>query len=827
VDTVRRMNSEMLQGWPEPDRGYTLRDGASIHLVGIGGAGLSAIARVLLQRGFRVSGSDRTASDTTAELMALGATVFLGHDSTHVAGADLVLISSAVPGDNPEVVAAQAAGIPVVKREQFLRRFMAGYRSICVAGTHGKTTTSAMIAALLDALGAEPSFIVGSTILALGAAARAGRPGGPFVIEADEYDHMFLGLQPDIAVVTNVEWDHVDCYPNPGDYLGAFAQFTGLVQPGGAVVFCGDDPGSRSLHDVTPANDVRWVSYGLGARNHWHADNIQPNRTGGLDFDVLHNDKTLARIAMPLPGEHNVRNALAALAAASLAGYNAFSEPRENLKFPRIFAGTKRRLDVVGISYDIIVIDDYAHHPTEVRATLSAARQRYPRRPVRVLFQPHTYSRTRALLDEFRDSFENADHVLITDIYAAREHDPGDISALDVVRTIAHHPDARYAGNLEAATRLLLDELAPGDVLLTMGAGDGDKVGRQILTALRQRDLGDIVQPLGQRYATLAAAIARDTGLAVRRDELLASHTTLRIGGPADLFVAVSAVEDLVTVLALAREQDVPALMLGGGSNLLISDLGVRGLVVANGCRTVRRHEGNVLWAESGANLAGMARQAIRWGLAGLEWCVSVPGTVGGAVMGNAGAHGGCVADNLLRATILNPDMTLTEWPATRFTYGYRSSVLKSLIRSGQPQPVVLSAAFQLQEADPAAMEERAAGYLAHRRATQPVEPSAGSIFQNPPGDFAGRIIEALGFKGASQGGAAFSTVHANFIVNRGGASAADVMTLINRARQAAWHALGVELTPEILFVGDWAEQPLTALAQSFPVSGSDGEVVV
>ncbi len=671
-----------------------------IHLVGIGGAGLSAIARVLLQRGMRVSGSDRQASAATAELAELGADIFVGHDAAHIRGAHLVLISSAVPATNPEVAAAQVAGIPVVKREQFLGPLMDGHLSICVAGTHGKTTTSAMLAALLDALGAEPSFIVGSTVLALGAAARAGRFGGPFVIEADEYDHMFLGLQPDIAVITNVEWDHVDCYPKIENFQQAFVQFAGLVRPGGAVVFCGDDPGCRALHATAANEDVQWVSYGLHAGNGWRADAIQTNPAGGVDFDILRGEKPLGRLSLTLSGEHNVQNALAALAAAALGGYDVFCMPRENLKFSRIFAGTKRRLESIGVHYGIIVVDDYAHHPTEVRATLSAARQRFPRRPVWVLFQPHTYSRTRALLDEFRNSFENADHVLITDIYAAREHDPGDISALDVVRTLKHHPDARYAGDLDAATRLLLAELAPGDVLITLGAGDGDLVGRQVLAALRERELPSTPQQLDERYAALTAAIARDMGLAVRRDEPLASHTTLRIGGPADLFVAVSNVEDLVSALALAREMDVPALVLGGGSNLLVSDHGVRGLVISNGCRTVRRHEGNVLWAESGANLAGVARQAMRWGLAGLEWCVSVPGTVGGAVVGNAGAHGGCVADNLLRVTLVSPDGALTEWPAARLAYGYRSSALKRIIRSGQSQPVVLAAAFQLHEAD-------------------------------------------------------------------------------------------------------------------------------
>jgi UDP-N-acetylenolpyruvoylglucosamine reductase len=672
-----------------------------------------------------------------------------------------------------------------------------------------------MLAALLDALGAEPSFIVGSTILALGTAARAGRTGGPFVIEADEYDHMFLGLQPDVAVVTNVEWDHVDCYPKIEDFQQAFVRFAGLAPAGGAVIFCGDDPGCVLLHKTAANQGVRWVSYGLGNDNDWRANAIEVNPAGGVIFDVLCREKTLGRLSMPLSGEHNVRNALAALAAAALAGYDVFSKPYENLKFSRIFAGTKRRLENIGVGYDIIVFDDYAHHPTEVRATLSAARQRFPRRPVWVLFQPHTYSRTRALLDEFCNSFENADHVLITDIFAAREHDPGDITALDLVKTLDRHPDARYVGDLDAATRHLLAELTPGDVLITLGAGDGDRVGRQVLAALREREAARVPPQIEERYAALIAAIARDTGLAVRRDEPLASHTTMRIGGPADLFVTVGAIEDLVAVLALAREMEVPALVLGGGSNLLVSDRGVRGLVVANGCRAVRRHDGNVLWTEAGANLAGVARQAMRWGLAGLEWCVSVPGTVGGAVVGNAGAHGGCVADNLLRATLLGSDGALTEWPAARFAYDYRSSALKHSIRSGLRHPVVLAAAFQLQEADPAEMEARAASFLSHRRATQPVEPSAGSIFQNPPGDYAGRIVESLGLKGASQGGAAFSTVHANFIVNRGGATAADVVMLVNRARLAAWQAMGVALTPEILFAGDWTEQPVAELARS------------
>lgn len=780
----------------------------NVHLMGIGGAGLSAIARVLLQRGYQVSGCDRQESPLIEELRELGAVVSIGHSASHVADADLLLVTSAVALDHPELAAAQQAGVLVVKREQFLAPLMAGQQAICVAGTHGKTTTSAMIATLLDGLGAEPGFIVGSNILSLGTSARAGRPAGPFVIEADEYDHTFLGLRPDIAVITNVEWDHVDCYPNLASYRQAFLDFAALTAAGGAVVYCADDPGAAALPAALPDLDVCWISYSRSGVAQWQAVDLTVNAAGGQDFDVLRDGVLLGRVTLPLAGQHNVLNLLAALAACAEADHDVFTQPAKNLKILRKTTGTARRLEIIGQSCDIILCDDYAHHPTEVQATLSAARQRFPRRALWVLFQPHTYSRTQALLTEFCNSFENADHVLITDIYAARERDSLGVAASDLVRVLSPHPDARYVGSLDAATATLLAELRAGDVLLTLGAGDGDQVGRRVLAGLQSRATAIEPAPLAERLDGLASAIAQQTGLAVRRDELLAGHTTMRIGGPADLFITVNEIDQLAVALQLAREWSVPAMVLGGGSNALFSDAGVRGLVIANACRSAAQHEGQVVWAESGVNLAGLARQSMRWGLSGLEWCVSVPGTVGGAVIGNAGAHGGSIADNLLRATVLNSDGSVSEWPAARFRYSYRASTLKSLLRSGQPAPIVLSAAFQLEDGDTAAMEAWAAGFLAHRRTTQPTEPSVGSIFQNPPGDYAGRILESLGLKDYRIGAAQFSTVHANFIVNQGGATAADVLALIDLARGSAWDALSVELTPEIMFLGDWSAQP-------------------
>lgn len=777
-----------------------------IHLVGIGGAGLSAIAKLLLGRGFQVSGSDLHSNRATAELAALGATIHAGHSAGHVEAADLVLVSSAVPGTNPEVRAAQAAGIPVVKRAQLLRSLMAGHVSICVAGTHGKTTTSAMLATLLDAAGAEPSFIVGSEILALGTGARAGRPDGPFVVEADEYDRTFLGLRPDIAVITNVEWDHVDCYPEPASFERAFENFVDLVPRDGVIIYCGDDPGAQRLARRRALNQPTWISYGLGESRGWQARSLSWRPEGGMDFILVRDGREVGPVSLPLSGEHNVLNLLGALAAAEQAGY-VFTEPAENLKISRKLAGTARRLEHKGETCGIIVLDDYAHHPTEVRATLSAVRQRYPRRPVWVLFQPHTYSRTRALLYEFCNSFENADHVLVTDIYAARERDAMGVSSTDLVKSLSEHPDARYVGDLDAATRVLLSELTAGDVLVTLGAGDGNLVGERVLAVLGRQDTSRF-RPFEDRLEDLVERVGQAAGLVCKRNVSLAPHTTLRIGGPADVLVGVTAVEHLVAVCRLARQAEIPVCMIGGGSNVLVSDRGIRGLVIINRCRFVRRHEDNVVWAESGASLAGLARQTVRWGLTGLEWGASVPGTVGGAVVNNAGAHGGCVADNLLRATVLLPDSSLAEWPAPRFRYEYRSSALKSALREGAEAPVVLSAAFRLTAGEATEVEARAATFLSYRRATQPVEPSAGSVFQNPEGDYAGRLLDIMGFKGRRHGGAGFSTVHANFIVNHGDASSDDVVALIDEARSEAWHLMGVELVPEILFLGDWDRFP-------------------
>jgi UDP-N-acetylmuramate--alanine ligase len=461
-----------------------------IHLIGIGGTGLSAIARLLLESGYTVSGSDRMLSPLAVELQAAGATVYAGHQAAQVNGADLVVRSSAIPDDNPEVQAALAAGIPVYKRADFLGKLMEGKIGIAIAGTHGKTTTTAMIAWMLSDLGQEPSFIVGGVLENLGVNAHAGK-GQAFVIEADEYDRMFLGLQPTYGIVTNIEHDHPDCYPTPAEFQAAFVEFAALIPSQGALVACAEDMGALELMAEARRMGKRVVGYRISADGRTEAGegtiarSLRPNARGGFTFDAVlrltGQVEYVSGIEMTVPGLHNVRNALAALTVAGLMGLPV----KEAAQSLGRFRGTGRRFEVKGEAQGITIIDDYAHHPTEIRATLSAARARYPGKRIWACWQPHTYSRTQTLFDEFVISFNDADQVIVSEVYASREPRQ-DFSAERLVK-VMRHPAVRFIAQLDEIRDYLLANLRAGDVLLVLSAGDADQVSRDVLAALRQR----------------------------------------------------------------------------------------------------------------------------------------------------------------------------------------------------------------------------------------------------------------------------------------------------------------------------------------------------
>jgi len=472
------LDRRLLDREDEPVKG-DLQPGMRVHLVGIGGAGLSAVAQVLLGRGFRVSGSDRQLNEMTSRLEAAGATIFEGHAPEQIEGADMLLVSSAIPPQNPEVQAANRSGIPVLKRNEFLPKLMEGSYGIAVAGTHGKTTTTGMIARIMLDAGLDPTVIVGAELPALGSNGRAGR-SDYFVIEADEYDYMFLGLRPDLAVVTNVEYDHPDLFPSQEVYRDTFVSFIERIRSDGRLIACVDDPGASVLVDHAEKLQLPVVTYGL-TKGDWQAVDVRPNQHGGSDFLIQHAGKTVGLARLRVPGRHNVQNATAAVAAATMLGVD-FDLIRTALG---AFGGLGRRFQILGEVGDVVIIDDYAHHPTEVRATLAAARQRFAGRRIWAVWQPHTFSRTKALLGEFASCFEQADRLIALDIYRSREQDSLGLDTAQVVNEITN-TRVDYVADIDEAADFLLERIMPGDVVITLSAGDGNLVGELVLKPLLQ-----------------------------------------------------------------------------------------------------------------------------------------------------------------------------------------------------------------------------------------------------------------------------------------------------------------------------------------------------
>ena len=440
----------------------------NIHFVGIGGIGMSGIAEILAGRGISVSGCDLKPSAVTDLLARRGIRVSIGHHPSHLTGVDLVVITSAIHGPNAEVEAAQAAGIPVIKRKEILGAIADEKRAVGISGTHGKTTTSAMIAVVLQEAGLDPTVIIGGMLRNIGSNAKSGA-GDFIVVEADEYDRSFHQLHPDIAVVTNIEPDHLEYYGSYQAIVEAFGVFMQGIKPGGAVVGCADDPVVATLLDGI---DARVIRYGLGASNDVRAINISFDERGSR-FEV----PGMGWYRLFVPGEHNVRNALAAIAVA-----HELSIPMELTAVALAkFLGVDRRFQILGGYGGAIIVDDYAHHPTEIRATLNAARRGYPNRRIVALFQPHLYSRTRDFAREFGESLKVADVPLLAPIYAAREKPIEGISARLIAEAVEGIEFLEH-NNAEIVEELR-ERLRPNDLFITLGAGDVHEISEALAEA--------------------------------------------------------------------------------------------------------------------------------------------------------------------------------------------------------------------------------------------------------------------------------------------------------------------------------------------------------
>ncbi len=744
------------------------------HLIGVAGSGMSGIAALLLALGHRVSGSDKADTIEVRRLESLGLKFDLSQEAAHVAGADIVIYSSAIRPGNVEYDEAVRLGLRMFRRADALSAIMLGKKGVVIAGMHGKTTTSSMMAHVLRTAGVRPSHYVGAEIPILGTNAHWDAEGELFVAEGDESDGTLANYHPEHAVILNIEEEHLDFYADLAAIEVVFNRL--LDQTAGLVLYCADDAHATRLCATRP----RAISFGEGEGADYRFRNF-----GSADFqstfEVVCRGEVLGELVLNVPGRHNVSNAMSVVALATELGV-PFAKIAEGLK---TFSGARRRFEIKHRGAEFLVVDDYAHHPSELRATLATARTA-GRQRILALFQPHRYTRTQALKDEFGRAFGDADLVFLADIYPASEPPIPGISGQTIADALAAngHTGARFIPDRDALVREVGRLAEPGDCIITVGAGNIHEQGSALA-----RDL-----------AALEALRAEMGPGALRLYEPLARHTTLRVGGPAQFWAEPETEAGLARLLAWCHAQEMPVTLMGRGSNLLIRDGGIRGVVIhlAKGEFHRLEREGHRLTAGAGVRLKEVALAAKAAGLAGLEWMEGIPGSVGGGLRMNAGAMGGEAFNHVASVRLIDAAGEVREQTPAELEIGYRSvPELKTRY--------VLSAVFEATPGDAAEIARRLDESMQKRRTTQPRESSAGCIFKNPGPCPAGRLVDELGLKNRRVGGARVSEIHGNFIVNDGGATATDVLRLIAEVKAVALAERGIALETEVQIVGEEA----------------------
>ena len=746
-----------------------------IHLLGVAGSGMSGIAALLLELGHDVSGSDKVASLETDRLCARGLRFHPKHDPESAADAELVVYSSAIKEDNPILATAMQAGKPTIRRAEALAAIMLGKRGIVIAGMHGKTTTSAMTAHVLREGGLHPSHYVGAEIPLLGANAHWDPRGEYFVAEGDESDGTLQFFRPEHAVILNVEEEHLDFYADLTAIEAVFSQL--LEQTSGKVFYSADDANASRLCGARP----NAISFGFSGSARFRATEIELQDFASV-FCVLREGEQLGEAVLNVPGKHNVSNALGVIALATELGV-PFDKIAKSL---RNFEHARRRFEIKYSSDRFLLVDDYAHHPTEIRATLATARSA-GRNRVLTMFQPHRFSRTKALRKEFGRAFDDSLRVVVTDIYPASEKPIPGITGRTIVDEItAHgHRGATYQPRLDRLHCDIGNMLAPGDLVLSLGAGN---IHEQL--SLLAADLV---------VAERLKEIVGDEG-DVRLYEPLAKHTTLRVGGPADFWVEPRTEAAFAGLIRFCRSENIPLFVIGRGSNLLVRDGGIRGVVVhpcGGDFDQVTVNDGEIT-AGVGAKLKQIAYAGKSAGIGGLEWMEGIPGAVGGGLRMNAGAMGVQTFDNVASVRYLDAEGNAHVKPASELDVAYRH--VASLDRN-----YAVSAVFRGRPSPPEEILRKLQESQQKRKTSQPVASSAGCIFKNPVTCPAGKLVDELGLKNSRVGKARVSEVHGNFIVNDGGATATEVLELIETIQAAARERRGIELETEVQIVGDTA----------------------
>jgi len=743
----------------------------AIHLIGVAGSGMSGIAALLLALGHRVSGSDRVVTVEVERLQKKGLEFFCPQTSESVQGAEIVLFSSAIKPGNPAYDEARRLGLPMARRADALAAIMAVKKGVVVCGMHGKTTTSAMAAHVLRCGGLKPSHYVGAEIPILGTNARWDSEGEYFVAEGDESDGTLINYLPTHAIVLNIEPEHLDFYKDLAAIDAVYARL--VSQTSGKVFYCADDPGACRVC----ASREGAISYGHSPHSAYRITSLKTEDFRSR-FSVSGQGGHLGEIALNIPGAHNAVNALAVVALATELGMS-FDKIAAALDS---FRGARRRFEIRYQSAHHLVVDDYGHHPTEIAATLATARTGGWKRVI-AMFQPHRFSRTLALKDEFGKAFADADHVFVSDVYAASEKPIPGVSGATIVEALqaGGHPSARHVPEVSRIHCAAAAVLEPGDLVISLGAGNIHEAGARLAQDLATGEKLRAVMGPG----------------AIKLHEPLSRHTTMRIGGPAQFWVEPETEEGFADLVQFCFDEGIAFMVMGRGSNLLVRDGGIPGVVAHLARGEFLRHEvaGNEITAGVGVKFKQLSALARSAGLGGFEWMEGIPGNLGGGLRMNAGAMGVQTFDQVVRVRFCDQDGNIFTRTPSEIEVHYRSVPMLQ-------KNYAIAAVLKGSPAEPGEIDRLMEASSTKRRSSQPIAASAGCIFKNPGTIPAGKLIEELGFKGFSVGRARVSDVHGNFIVNDGGATAEEVLTLIEEIRAAAERTRGITLETEVQIVG-------------------------
>lgn len=752
------------------------REVRRIHCVGVAGMGLGPLAVYLSQLGFAVSGEDDALTDEMRVLLTRER-VMLGPISSDC---ELVVYSSAIAKTHPAYIAAVTRGLPLLRRGELLAEVVRGKKLVAICGSHGKTTTTAMLVTALRRANFPAGYVLGGLFADDTPPARAGSNDW-VVAEIDESDGTIEQFSPEITVAVNLDWDHPDHYRQLADLEATFAALVARTH------------GSVLVSDAC-ALSARIVPAALTFGRSGDFSGVITEESGGQMKLKLGGKFSAAEITLQARGEFNASNATAALAATRLLGVE-FS-PTALAGYP----GVRRRQTVLHATDELTVVEDYAHHPAEIRALLGSLRRRLTKDGrLLVVFQPHRFSRTAQFKAEFAAALAMADLVQLLDVYPAGEAPIAGGTTADIYaelkKSAATLPVSYLPGDDEEFFRALSRAVRRGDWVAFVGAGDIDRKARVWLKILRDEEAK--AGRWDNWVAKLKPLLAE--GMKLKREEPLAPKTTLRVGGTARVYAEPASLENLQTLLREASAQGVEVFILGRGSNLIVPDEGVEGLVISLAHEAWAKFEAQAdgsVWVGAGLRLKNLCGLAAKAGLVGFEFLEGIPGSVGGALRMNAGAMGGWIFDVVESVQLMTMAGEVRTLSKASMHVDYRHCAeLHDAIALGA----------RLRPASQANAEEVARQmdiYKRKRQESQPREPSAGCVFKNPPGGSAGRLIDESGLKGERVGDAEVSTVHANFIVNRGDATGADVLELVRRVRARVRQVKGVELEPEVLLYG-------------------------